>query len=184
LAYRKTRNFKLKNFALTPRQSFPVLWRGNHREDVWKDDDHADDTEPLAYFNLAEASGSPVMAGTGIEKKPAETSVLYTTMSIRSASGMKPVGFVNHTSWIIADPKALPLLALDRSQWSRVTKQPSPIWTLDVPWYHESGEDRWMELVLNNMDEKGHVFHLVSAGSPSQRPCSSLSTPFEISVSN
>jgi hypothetical protein len=161
LIYHKTRNFKLTNFALTPRQSFPVLWSGDSSEDARKDDYKDDDLEPIAYFNLAEASGSPVMDIA----KPVETSVFYTKMSIRSDTGLRPIGSVNHTTWRVADPKAPPLLALDRSQWDRVINQPSHMWTLDVPWYHESGEDRWMELVLNNIDDKGHVFHLVSSTS-------------------
>lgn len=111
------------------------------------------------------------MAGVELARKPAETSVLYTSMSVRSANDMKPVGSVNHTAWIVADSKASPLLALDRSQWDSVTKQPSPIWMLDVPWFPQSGNDRWMELVLNNFDDRGHVFHLVS------RPNSNFHNP-------
>lgn len=158
LTYYKIRNFKLPNFALSPRQAFPVVWSGESSEDVRKDDDH----EPAAYFNLAEASGSPVME---IAEKPVETAVLYTKMSIRSDTGLRPIGSVNHTTWRVADPKARPLLALDRSQWDGVINQPSPMWSLNVPWYHESGENRWMELVLNNIDDKGHAFHLVSSPS-------------------
>lgn len=154
----KTRNFKLPNFALTPRQAFPVVWVGDSSEHVRKDD-YEDDHEPAAYFNLAEVSGSPVM---DIVKEPVETSVLYTKMSIRSDTGLRPIGSVNHTTWRVADPKARPLLALDRIQWDRVINQPSRMWSLNVPWYHESGEDRWMELVLNNIDHIGHTFHMVS----------------------
>ncbi|KAH8809441.1 laccase [Xylogone sp. PMI_703] len=153
-------NFRITNFALTPKQSFPVLWNSGSSKDTRRDESSGTNLEPVVHFSLAKASGSPVMAGIDIAKKPVATSVLYTKMSIRSASGLRPVGSVNHTSWIVVDPKAPPLLALDRSQWNQVTDQHSPLWSLDVPWYHDSREDRWMELVLNNIDDKGHPFHL------------------------
>lgn len=151
----------MTNFALTPKQSFPVLWRGNS-EEVQKDDHQGDNDEPIAQLNLAQLSGSLVTVD--VAKKPTDTSVVYTSMSIRSASGLRPVGSVNRTAWVVADPRAAPLLALDRSEWKRITKQPGPVWTLDVPQY-QSGENKWMELVVNNRDNQGHVFHLVSTAS-------------------
>ncbi|RLM00064.1 hypothetical protein CFD26_103818 [Aspergillus turcosus] len=149
-------NFHLTNFALTPKQSFPVRWRGNS-EEVQEDDHQGDNHEPITPFNLAQLSGSLVPAD--VVKEPTDRSVVYTSMAIRSASGLRPVGSVNRTAWVVADPRAPPLLALNRGEWERVTKQPGPVWTLDVPQY-QSGENRWMELVVNNPDNQGHVFHL------------------------
>ncbi|KAH8690199.1 multicopper oxidase-domain-containing protein [Talaromyces proteolyticus] len=149
-------NFHLTNFALTPKQSFPVLWRGKS-EEVQKDAHQQDATGSVTQFNLAQLSGGPVAAD--VAQKPTDKAVVYTAMSIRSASGLRPVGAVNRTAWLIADPRAPPLLALNRSDWERVTKQPGPVWTLDVPQY-QSGENKWMELVVNNPDNQGHVFHL------------------------
>ncbi|KAF7137126.1 hypothetical protein CNMCM5793_007190 [Aspergillus hiratsukae] len=149
-------NFHLTNFALTPKQSFPVRWRGNS-EEVQEDDDQGDNHEPITPFNLAQLSGSLVTAD--VVKEPTDRSVVYTSMAIRSASGLRPVGSVNRTAWVVADPRAPPLLALNRGEWERVTKQPGPVWTLDVPQY-QSGENKWMELVVNNPDNQGHVFHL------------------------
>lgn len=103
------------------------------------------------------------MVTDDVAKEPSETSVVYTSMAIRSASDLRPVGSVNRTTWVVADPRAPPLLALDQSEWNRVTKQPGPVWALDVPHY-QSGEGKWMELVVNNPDHQGHVFHLVRTG--------------------
>ncbi|KAJ5218927.1 multicopper oxidase-domain-containing protein [Penicillium cinerascens] len=150
------RNFHLTNFALTPQQSFPVIWR-DKGDELRKDEPRSDNNQPVPKFNLAQLSGSVV--ADYVAKKPSETSVLYTSMSIRSASGLRPVGSVNRTTWVVADPRAPPLLALDQSEWNRVTKQPGPVWALDVPHY-QSGEGKWMELVVNNPDHQGHVFHL------------------------
>ncbi|KAJ6093063.1 multicopper oxidase-domain-containing protein [Penicillium sp. IBT 16267x] len=149
-------NFHLTNFALTPKQSFPVRWRGNS-EEVQEDDHQGDNHEPITPFNLAQLSGSLVTGD--VLKEPTDRSVVYTSMAIRSASGLRPVGSVNRTAWVVADPRAPPLLALNRGEWERVTKQPGPVWTLDVPQY-QSGENKWMELVVNNPDSQGHVFHL------------------------
>lgn len=117
----------------------------------------------MPHFTLEEASGSPLDPTlAGLVEHPRETAVLYTTMLVRAANHNRPVGTVNHTSWAVSDAKAQPLLSLDRQQWSSAVPQPTTAQTLKVPWFRESGPGKWLELVINNFDDKGHPFHLVS----------------------
>jgi hypothetical protein len=151
---------KIENLALTRIQSFPLIWKETVLENSSLE--RHESRSLTSDFLLSEASGLPQWPGSDPTQRSIEKSVLYTAMQIRSSFHNRPVGIVNHSSWMIADSKAKPLLALDSKEWSAATKQPSSIQTLQVPWYQRSGEDRWVELVLNNMDDTGHPFHLGS----------------------
>lgn len=153
------RHMRIENLALTRIQSFPLLWKqtlppnSSSKRDV--------NLSPASNFFLSEASGLLQWPGSDLTERAIEKAVLYTAMQIRSSFHNRPVGIVNHSSWMIADSKAKPLLALDPKEWSKSTKQPSSIQKLQVPWFQQSGDRRWIELVLNNMDDTGHPFHLV-----------------------
>lgn len=154
------RHMKIENLALTRIQSFPLLWK--ERETGNSSPEKHESLNSTSKYLLSEASGLSQWPGSEFPERSIEKAVLYTAMQIRSSFNNRPVGIVNHSSWMVEDSKANPLLALDPKEWSKATKQPSSIQTLQVPWYQHTGEDRWIELVLNNMDETGHPFHLVS----------------------
>lgn len=148
---------KLTNFGLTPTRSFPIHWQGNGNANVIKTRQSLI-TPHLALSDVQGAHREPVI---GLET-PSEIAVLYSTMQVRATSGNSPVGTVNHTSWVIVDPKRKPLISLEQKYWSEATKQPSKIQKLRVPHFRQFGKDRWVELVVNNLDDTGHPFHLVS----------------------
>ena len=152
---------KIENLALTLIQSFPLLWKERESDNSSPETTH-ERPNATSNFLLSEASGISQWPGSDPSERSIEKAVLYTAMQIRSSFNNQPVGIVNHSSWMIADSKAKPLLALDPNEWSKATKQSNPIQKLQVPWYKQTGEDRWVELVLNNMDDTGHPFHLVS----------------------
>ncbi|KAH8696228.1 multicopper oxidase-domain-containing protein [Talaromyces proteolyticus] len=151
-------NMQIENYALTRIQSFPLVWNERPMGTSWRETKVK--PSPTSHILLSEVSGLPATSSSNFPEKPMETSVLYTAMQIRSSFHNRPVGIVNHTSWMIEDPKGKPLLALDPKDWAKATKQPSSIQSLHVPWYQQSGDNRWIDLVLNNMDDKGHPFHL------------------------
>jgi hypothetical protein len=151
---------KIENLALTRIQSFPLIWKEREIDNSLPES--RESPNATSNFLLSEASGLPQWPGSDLTERSIEKAVLYTAMQIRSSFHNRPVGIVNHSSWMIPDSRAKPLLALDPEEWSKATKQPSSIQTLQVPWYQKTGEDRWIELVLNNMDDTGHPFHLVS----------------------
>ncbi|KAH0597544.1 hypothetical protein MHUMG1_04923 [Metarhizium humberi] len=112
-------------------------------------------------YNIQNAEGLVIPEDAPLRKNPVEVALLYTSLSINSFKNDEPWGELNHTSWTWKDPQARPLLAIDRTEWENGTEQANPLRTFRVPRY-EAGEDRWLDLVVNNVDDKGHPFHLVS----------------------
>lgn len=151
------RNMKLRNYGLTPTRSFPIHWQSNENAKAVT----MRQSTITPNLALSDVQGAQTESIVGLET-PAEIAVLYSTMQIRSTSGNSPVGTVNHTSWIIVDPKRKPLISLEQKYWSEATKQPSRIQKLRVPHFRQFGKDIWVELVVNNLDDTGHPFHLVS----------------------
>lgn len=139
------------NPALARIQTFPLTWprTASPRISI---------REQVKIFNLATAKGDEHSIIT--LPQPAETAVLYTTVSPNSYKEDAPWGELNHTSFVWKDAHAKPLLAMDKGTWENGTEQANPMREFGVPKF-ESGEGRWMELVVNNIDDKGHPFHLV-----------------------
>lgn len=105
--------------------------------------------QPKLVFNLADASGPTLPAGS-IPSIVDKTFLLYTKVAILSEFGNVPKGFINRTSWDEPSSSAVPLLELSRTEWGDKF----------IPWIGP-GTDKWVDVVLNNMDDKGHPFHLV-----------------------
>lgn len=147
---------QIVNPALDPVQSFPISWPVSESE---SSRDKRDDGTIAKQFDLHDAQGESLQASSPVHTKPDNLAVLYASLSIRSINNNHPTGDVNHTAWVLADPNAKPMLALDRADWGNVTKQPSPIQLFKVPYFEDGG---WMDLVINNMDDRGHPFHMVS----------------------
>lgn len=151
----------LVNFALKRIQSFSIEWNG--AGDTEKTSARGFAEKPVVdVFNLADALGQSPPTDLGRSRGPLQHAVLYSTMKIRAAKHNQPVGSINHTSWTSPKPNTLPLLSLDRDEWAKAVPQPTKVHEFDVPWFKVSGPDEWMELTLNNFDDKGHPFHLVS----------------------
>jgi len=81
--------------------------------------------------------------------------VLYTKTMKLSRFNHRPKGFMNHTSWQPQSSPRLPLLSLPRSLWDGNQL---------IPWIKasgaENGQSGWVDVVLNNLDDGGHPFHL------------------------
>lgn len=153
------RNMPLKNFALTRIQTFPLIDSGLPIVKRDAQEQEAGDSPPP--LNLADVQGVAVQKDAAVLQQPSEKAVLYTTVQIRSSNHNQPVGVFNHTSWIVADQRAKPLLALEEAEWQQVTMQPNNLQKLDIPSFPVD-QGRWIDLVINNMDDKGHPFHMVS----------------------
>lgn len=147
----------LMNPALTPTQHFPLHWERTDKTTRAFESVTARE-EIVKQFDLQDAQGEAVDAKSSVHKKPPHAALFYSTIDIRATQHNEPVGNVNRTSWILADAAAKPLLALDRTQWDGVTKQPSSRQKFHVPFFPE-GE--WIDIVVNNGDDKGHPFHIV-----------------------
>ena len=147
------RLLRLKNFALTEKQSFPVLWAAA-----------ATTSAPVdAELDITSVKGSTVNLAPVAPQK----AVFYANMELRATLGDRPVGVVNHTSWHVDDPYAAPLISKARSEWPTEeeahTTRPGQL-QLHVPRFeYQQDGDRWIEITINNVDDRGHPFHLVRA---------------------
>lgn len=148
---------QLMNPALTRMQSFSLSWIPSAKTE------HRRQGNPpkVDIYNIQNAEGLLIPEDAPLRKTPVEVALLYTSLSINSFKNDEPWGELNHTSWMWKDPQARPLLAIDRTEWENGTEQANPLRTFRVPRY-EAGEDRWLDLVVNNVDDKGHPFHLVN----------------------
>jgi Multicopper oxidase len=64
------------------------------------------------------------------------------------------MGFINRTSWA---PQEIPLLALPRRQWDEHQLVP---W-IPLPTHVSSdGGEKWVDVIINNLDDGSHPFHL------------------------
>ncbi|KAG6292812.1 hypothetical protein E4U46_008242 [Claviceps purpurea] len=162
-------NMPLVNFALKHIQSFPIIWNSGR---ISAGESHDSSEQPVQeVFILAGALGRDQPPDASFSRGPFQQAVLYSTMNIRSAKHNQPVGSINRTSWMTPNSSTtvLPLLSLDRNSWANAISQPTKAHSFNVPWFKVSGPDQWMELTLNNFDDKGHPFHLVSRSSPDPR---------------
>lgn len=153
----------LHNFALNHTQSFDLQWLGAANSDKLSNTETHAHSSVVETVNLADVAAENRLSGHDKIAMDVEKAVLYASMTIRSGAHNHPVGSINHTSWIVSDQSRPPLLSLDREMWKNVTKQPVGTQEFYAPWFKDAGDDEWIDLVLNNFDEKGHPFHLVSS---------------------
>lgn len=78
-----------------------------------------------------------------------KTIVLYSKTLKLSHLANVPHGFINHTSWT---PPKSPLISTDRAQWDDDQLVPQ------IP--YNASQPLWVDIVLNNLDEDSHSWHL------------------------
>jgi hypothetical protein len=70
-------------------------------------------------------------------------------MEVLARLGNVPSGFINRTTWAPQTSPAKPLIEIERGMWDQ--NQLVPV--VEV--------GKWVDLVVNNLDDRGHPFHLV-----------------------
>ncbi|KAK2753874.1 hypothetical protein FQN55_000238 [Onygenales sp. PD_40] len=139
--------FKYPNPALTGLQAFPVS------KSFSNDTLIQSFPEPLNlplkdHIDLGEISStSNILSALPLHAD--KTYVVYTKISQMSRNQNIPLGHFNHTSWRPQANPPLPLITLDRSKWD---SNQFSISTGNKP--------VWVDLVVNNLDEGAHPFHL------------------------
>jgi len=96
-------------------------------------------------FDLSTARGqtfSPPM-----DEHANQTVLIYNHLEMLSHFDHIPMGFMNRTNWI---PQLEPLIHAPRSEWDEHQFVPQIV-----------GNSEWVDIVVNNRDDKGHPFHLV-----------------------
>jgi FtsP/CotA-like multicopper oxidase with cupredoxin domain len=109
------------------------------------------------YFDLQRAQSLYTLP---LPSSSPSNMVLYTTTMKLAQNRNIPKGFMNHTSWSPQSSPALPLSLLPRSSWDTnqfIPYIPSPDSNFSSTMETEA---LWIDIVLNNLEDGGHPFHL------------------------
>lgn len=143
-------NFKYPNPALGDRQRFPV----DMVKSTMKSNNNVERRASLhQFFDLADARATKRVSPRVAEQANL-TLVLYSNSVKLAHLGNKPHGFLNQTTW---QPQTSPpghLLSLPREQWDEHQFVPQ------IPSSVKDDEPFWVDVVLNNLDDGSHPFHL------------------------
>lgn len=128
--------FKYQNPALTISHKFPIVWNGElpaHYQ-----------VPSSANLDIQDVKSEEDQSGI-LPVKADHTIILYTLTQKLARLENEPHGFINHTTW---SPQNPPLVEMDRSQWDKNQLVP------------QIESNSWVDLVVNNLDEDSHPFHL------------------------
>ncbi|EED18309.1 laccase, putative [Talaromyces stipitatus ATCC 10500] len=145
-------DFTIGNPALVPQQSFPIFQtplpsdslpssptaQSNNTNDIEEDDIININTLPSTRTLLS-----------SLPPKSEQTHIVYTKVEKLSRLDNIPHGFFNRTTWKIQSDPPYPLLGLPRNQWDKHQFAVST-----------GNKNGWVDLVVNNLDEGAHPFHL------------------------
>ncbi|KAI9695153.1 MAG: hypothetical protein M1820_008859 [Bogoriella megaspora] len=105
-----------------------------------------------SYFDLSTATALRPWAASypPLVVSPANTIVLYTNTLMLAHQNNVPMGYINHTSW---RSSSAPLILQPRTYWENGTQF--------VPFIpYSDHEHAFVDIVINNLDDSGHPFHL------------------------
>jgi FtsP/CotA-like multicopper oxidase with cupredoxin domain len=135
--------FKYPNPALTLEHRFPGQW-----VPLSQDLETPQTQEAIDHLDLTLLQAPTI----SIPQQADHTIVLYAITQKLSRLKNEPHGFINNTFW---QPQTSPtgaLISLNRSQWDKHQFVPH------IPYNPSS--PLWVDIVLNNLDEESHPFHL------------------------
>ncbi|KAK3670245.1 hypothetical protein LTR78_009900 [Recurvomyces mirabilis] len=157
---------RFPNLALLATQQFPIATESSSVARL------GHENKTASIVDLSRVSG----VETAIPNKASATVLLYTTISYLAEFSNRPKGFINRTSWDTADLSAT-LLEMQETSWPLETAKSVQ---------HIASNGMWVDVVLNNMDDKGHPFHLhghdfyvLSRHYPSRRGVYESYNPFD-----
>jgi len=143
------------NPALRPNQTFVI------NPDYAPDAQSTIPDENQTHVDIQRIS-SPQHILSSLPRHADITEMVYVKIQKFSINHNVPYGFFNHTSWAPQQDPPRPLNGLARAQWDR-NQLAFVVGDQD----QDSDEPVWVDLVVNNLDDTGHPFHLVIMSSPS-----------------
>ncbi|TVY91410.1 Laccase [Lachnellula willkommii] len=146
-------NFAIQNKALTLTHTFPISTTANVLTKRGHPYLPPEIVKGEGYFDLVELKGT-ALPDNSFPMIANQTILLYTKMEILARLGNVPVGFINRTTWAAQSSPPEPLVDLDREDWDKNQLVP---W---IPISRDQSSPTWVDIVVNNLDEKGHPFHL------------------------
>ncbi|KAI9042193.1 uncharacterized protein KD926_006113 [Aspergillus affinis] len=151
--------FNMPNLALTPIQTFLI----SHSDERDHSHSHSNprshglinaDIPPLDISRIpsSQEALSRLYQSRGLTP---QTHVVYTKVEKLSIKHNIPYGFFNRTSWAPQCDPPLPLSILPKEEWDENQ------FSITTTSMNDSNADTvWVDLVVNNLDEGGHPFHL------------------------
>ena len=170
-------NIRHSNTALTATQQFQISpEKDRDLPSVKKKTmDHLSERSKAMKIELQKTHGQHIPENS-VPGQADKTFLLYSTISYLAINQNRPKGDINHTSWATMETRSLPLLAFPRDKWP---SDPEPF----IP---ATDGALWIDIVINNMDDKGHPFHLhghdfyiLASHSPSRVGAYDLYNPFD-----
>ncbi|OJJ45719.1 hypothetical protein ASPZODRAFT_68692 [Penicilliopsis zonata CBS 506.65] len=133
--------FRYPNPALTPEQTFEISTMDSIQS-------QKENIRPKHHLDIEQVpSARSVLAD--LPPTAQQTHVVYTKIEKLSIRHNIPYGFFNRTSWKPQSNPPQPLNSLSKGQWDEnqfsLSTGPEPV---------------WVDLVVNNLDEGDHPFHL------------------------
>ncbi|KAL1872857.1 hypothetical protein Plec18167_006507 [Paecilomyces lecythidis] len=141
--------FKYPNPALTPSHTFPIYY---NNPSIPESNINPSAPAPIPndtfHIDIERASSTSSLLAS-IPAKAQQTHVVYTKIEKLARLSNIPYGFFNRTTWKPQADPPIPLISLPRHQWDR-----NQLAVVTGP------EPEWVDLIVNNLDEGPHPFHL------------------------
>ena len=140
-------NFQYGNPALTPNQTFPMLYQPSSTS-AFPSIPSSATSSIQPHFDLQTALSRSLPLSDS-STSPNRTFVIYASTPLLAHLENRPTGMLNHSSYTpSSSPSDLPLISTPRSSW------PEGILVPQI----KAGS--WISLTINNLDDGGHPFHL------------------------
>lgn len=134
--------FKYENTALTTSHGWPVKWTGRSTKG-------AQTARIIAKHFDTQASESLNDQSKTLPAHADQTIVLYTLTQKLARLENEPRGFINSSTWMPQSPPLINTSPTDRHADQFIALIP-----------YDSEAPKWVDVVLNNLDEDSHPFHL------------------------
>ncbi|KAE8421217.1 multicopper oxidase-domain-containing protein [Aspergillus pseudocaelatus] len=136
--------FKYMNPALMPDQTFAIRYRSASIPNT----DQVPVPKVRNHINLEDVPSAPSILQS-LPPKAQQTHVVYTKIQIMARNSNIPEGYFNQTTWKPQSDPPAPLIGLPRERWD-----------YNQLAFSTGPEAVWVDLVVNNLDEGPHPFHL------------------------
>lgn len=145
------RCMKYPNPALAPNQTFAI-----NPDNTYQADSTITDANQNSHLDIQHIP-SPRHVLSSLPRHANITDMVYVKTQKFSINHNVPYGFFNHTSWTPQQDPPVPLNGLPRAKWDHHQ-------LALVVGDQDQGSDEpvWVDLVVNNLDDTGHPFHLVT----------------------
>ncbi|KAI5302262.1 Carboxy-terminal domain (CTD) phosphatase, partial [Ascosphaera pollenicola] len=151
-------DFRYANPAMISEQAYPIIPPSSDSPTAAENSTSLPpliDIPSTNHTDLSALSSSDKIT-QAIPEKVDETYMVYVNVMKKSINAFKPYSYMNHTSWLPQSDPRVPLLGLPREEWD---KHQLSIITSGNRKNERKGE-RWVDLVVNNLNEGSHPFHM------------------------